>query len=288
MAQDPASDSPEVKSGDFHSRSTGSLPSQRVPTPWPSAPASIQNPVRQVVTVPAQQENRWPEWVFMKVSWGNADMGKIPLQLVIHFGKHRRKVGGGEIEFGLSAGELHVQLRNATIPIESRKPETPLNVSVDKKVEKKSHTAHSSRPGEFKASVGVESGLPTTNIEVSVPSGSTTEWTEDETQAFARTEWQISTKGSEINPIWSFESLDGVPFLRGGWVADIGTVVVQAEPCSLAANFISSPRYMRIQDIDGVMAGWATRMQKAFGIGMYKELRSHLSRCELTYPGALP
>jgi hypothetical protein len=204
---------------------------------------------------------------------------KISLHLLINFSAQWQSLGVGRIKFGLKGGELKLKLTNCKIPYEDRRFVQPLDVSVQKERQdqKGNKTKTSIEPSwnDGKAKAKVKLG---------------TEQTENRADKFQITPYQISSKGSEVNPIWEFKVETGEPFLEGTLgKEELGILTVSDKPCFIEATFEVSQRDVEFIEAEGLwLKNIIPEQRTALDIALVKRLLKHkltpyLSRVELQY-----
>ncbi len=208
-----------------------------------------------------------------------AETEKISLHLLINFNTRWETLPIGRIRFGLKGGELKLNLKNGKIFYEDRKFTNPLAVSVQKERQDQKGSQNK---------VGVEPSWADGKAGTKVNLG--TEQTESQTDKFQLTTYQISTKGSENNPVWTFELETGEPFLKGSFgKAELGILTVIGKPCCVEATFEVSQRDVKLIEAEGPwLKDIIPEKREALDIALVKLLLKHkltpyLSRVELQH-----
>ena len=150
------------------------------------------------------KENNCPECLFLdleekpvgKKGFFGSIPNKIDLHFTISFNQQWQDIGMGRVKFGIRGGELRLKLNKGNkIPYKSRNFNDFLLVATDSEVEIKQGRESIS---------GVGASLATDKA------GLTAKGEENQTasrqEKFHKTTSYISTKGSEEEPIWVFET----------------------------------------------------------------------------------
>jgi hypothetical protein len=204
---------------------------------------------------------------------------QIKLHLLINFNEQWESFKLGRIKFGLKGGELKLKLQNSEMPYEARQLAAPLTVHILKeRQEQKSSTNK----------IGVEPSAASGKAGVKVNLG--TEGTENITDKFPITDYQISLKGNNENPAWSFQVETGEPLLKGLLEkTELGTLNVTGKPCYVEATFEVSRSDIKVVLGEGI---WNKNLIpekrealeiKFIKLLLNKKLGSYLSRVKLQY-----
>ena len=196
---------------------------------------------------PLESENKCPDSLWMQlegipVQSGSTDTEQLELYLTINFNEQWEPLLGGRIKFGLKGGELKLKLENGEMPLATGE----LNGSFDLSVQKERQQQQGS-----KTQSNVEASLAESKPGVQDKLG--TEKTTGETAQFQLSSCQVLTKGSEVDPAWSFAVKTGKPVLNGLLKkAKLGTVNVTRQPCCIEATFEVSAQDVFMTDAEGL------------------------------------
>lgn len=170
-------------------------------------------------------ENRFPDCVHMDlvVNPLDTDEGrKIQLFLTINFNLESvdTETKFGIIEFGLRRGELRIKLDNGKVPYEFRELTGTLEPSIKKEREVQEHA---------KLQKDMNASKPRLSQEK----------TSSKKDSYQILSCQITTKGSENNPAWVFETVTGEPILKGLLSKRLLGIVnkIESKPSIIEATF---------------------------------------------------
>ena len=163
---------------------------------------------------------------------------QIDLFLTIRFNEHWYDLPGGRIRFGINGGQLTLKLENGEIPLDLIDLSGPFNLAVSVKRVKKDTTK-----GKKGVKVSAQGG------EISQESEETAEYS-DEISFIA---CQVTTKGTNTNPVWVFEEKQEERVLKGLLKsAKLATMNILAKPCVVRAEFDISNKNIQITDFEGI------------------------------------
>jgi hypothetical protein len=204
---------------------------------------------------------------------------QIKLHLLINFNEQWESLPCGRIKFGLKSGELKLKLQNSQMPYEDRQLAVPLTVHIQKERQEQRSSTNK---------IGLEPSGDSAKAGVKVKLG--TEGTENITDNFAITDSQISLKGNNENPAWSFQVETGEPLLKGLLEkTELGTLTVTGKPCYVEATFEVSRSDIKVILGEGI---WGKNLIpekrealeiKLAKVLLNKKLGSYLSRVKLHY-----
>jgi hypothetical protein len=234
------------------------------------------------------EENRWSEWVFMRLEPGYATEHLLDLHLTINFSEHHLPLLGGRVTYGLKAGDLRFDINGAEIPYQTREPKSPLSVqlfierTISNSVQGSSKTA---RSAEASIDIGQNQGKGIAKLDAETQQGAE----KITTDKFDHSVSQIQSKGSENSPIWSFEAKSDDPVLKGGLCRyKLGTLSVLADTCSIQATFETMRRHICITGGDGIWPDDLGRSKRAvidllIRNFVAKQINPFLSRIQVLY-----
>lgn len=235
--------------------------------------------------VQANSDNRYPDCLYFNLR-GQSNpwaQNQIDLYLTINFNEQWQDLVGGRIRVGLKGGELRLTVDNGAIPYESRELTGLLALSVPKK---RTLQAAQKRQAAFDLGMGQKpfGGKPGIRATAGL------EQTQTRADEFRFIACQITTKGSEDSPAWEFAVETGAPVLKGLLKnAFLGTLHVQAKPCSLEAVFQISKRDLYLTDAEGLWPSDISQNKRAILERMIvlrllaSKYQPYLSRMELRY-----
>lgn len=164
-----------------------------------------------------KQETAWPQWVYMKLEWGQLYDDKLELLLTINFGKHNIKVLGSEISFGLRRGQLKIIALQALIPYEDRWPRQEFKESIlTKRSVNTEDVSTQNKSSGFDAKYDFKE--TSTSIDFSKKNDKEIQKKTSVQDEFEHTIWQVDIRGSEKECYWTFEANDGYHHLRGSLI----------------------------------------------------------------------
>lgn len=218
-------------------------------------------------TTATEPSNRFPDCVFVKlhcapvatesaaatviITTGTRSSldDPIELQLTIRFGTQEIKVPGGQVWFGLRRGELKLKIENGRIPIETTGLSALFKTFVPKEIQKRGGSEQ-----EGSLTIAVASGFGTKAKTVS-----------ETTTKVMIEESQVSTRGTEEEPVWVFESKISDTPLKGQLSeASLGTVEVAVQPCKIQATFeVRGQRDICLTEAEGLWAKDLGRNKRA-------------------------
>ena len=222
-------------------------------------------------SIPTQYEVRTSSVVVPAISSSTSNKS-IELTLTIRFGDQRMKVPGGSVWFGLKRGELKLNLENGKIPLETQELTRPyeLEIEVIEREEKGEEI-------EFHATAtsGVDIGGNQKNIK-------------NTSVQKTRMIYQTGTRGTEVNPVWIFETRTTELILIGQLSqVKLGTVEVAAHPCLVDATVEVRRQDIQLTQADGLLlpknfGQYKTALlQRAFCLRhIAPKLQPYLSRIE--------
>lgn len=192
--------------------------------------------MQQVQASQLEGENKFPNCVFIKLHKRLAqpeETNSSPivvtatrpsptrptvLKLTLRFGEHSIEIPGGLVKFGLKRGQLQLKLTNGKIPIETMGLTRPFEVVIETEVQQE-------RGRETEANLAMAAGLKSKDV------GKTTNKQKCST-------YQVSTQGTEEEPVWVFEAKTQEPILRGQLTEEtLGVIQATAEECHIEATF---------------------------------------------------
>lgn len=190
----------------------------------------------------------------MKLKWGEINSNGADVHLEINFNEQQKKfLKIGKIWFGLKSGELCLNINNGKIPYEDRALKSHLEIKYDTTREIKSIKTKkdsSELAGDLGSSI--KEMKPTISAKITPKSGKSIEGTEQIQETFPYTKWQITTKGSEKEPIWCFKCATNI-ILNGTLQNEkLGTVRLSEKYCSLQAEFKVSMRDIVITNCEWI------------------------------------
>ncbi len=143
---------------------------------------------------------------------------EFELKLTIRFGEQEIQVPGGRVCFGLKRGELKLKLENGLIPLEKTKLIARLETEIEFEEQQE-------KGKESEASIAIAAGIKTKDSDKTIVKGK-------------YKAYPISTKGTEEEPVWVFETKTKEPILRGQLTQEsLGVVQVNSSPCLIRAIF---------------------------------------------------
>ncbi|NER39028.1 MAG: hypothetical protein F6J93_34585 [Oscillatoria sp. SIO1A7] len=234
-----------------------------------------------------EPENKCPSCVFIKLESSRIKEGwlwdrqtkAIELFLTVSFNEQEEKILGGAIRFGIKRGTLSLALTNCRSPYENR----GLNDILQ----------HNLLLERYKRSSNEEkrsSGFSISPNKISAKIDSELEKALERTDKIKFDTHQVSTKGSEANPIWDFQVKTGEPCLKGTIPKEVLAILtVDDVPCKIEATFTASLRELHIEGIEGLWPGEISRNKMAvmerWIVRHFLEpkLEPYLSRQELKY-----
>lgn len=182
-------------------------------------------------------ENRLPDCVLMKLHSTSAQQeqvtslilstlskplaissGEINLKLTIRFYKQKISVPGGQVEFGLKRGELKLSLENGTMPLEKVLLKSRLVPEIEVECQQEN-------TGEIEANIAIAPALKN----------------RDSYKTAMKSKYlanQVSTRGTEEEPVWVFECKTNESFLVGQLTEEpLGMIHIKSAPCRVKATF---------------------------------------------------
>jgi hypothetical protein len=204
---------------------------------------------------------------------------QINLYVTLQFNEQQESLFAGRIKFGLTGGQLRLKLENAEIPLECRKLDGSVQLCF---TDEKQQQRGSENQTEVEAA-SVES-QPRGKANVG------TKKTQERTGKFQCTSCQITTKGSEENPVWVFELETGKPILKGLLEnVKLGTLKVMRKPCRVEVTFEVLPRDVYLTEVEGLLPKNISKKRRAVlerAIArclVEQKFKPYLSRQELRY-----
>lgn len=192
----------------------------------------------------------------------------VDVQLTIRFGKQSMQVPGGIVWFGLKRGELKLTIHNGEMPIDtmglSQQFEPCLNVTEQQ---------DQSQETEVHAAVG--GGVKQTNAQAT-------------TNKTTRKVYQVSTAGTEKEPIWIFAVKTQDPTLEGQLSKTrLGTILIGSHPCQIRATFEVRKQDIHLIEASGLLLPKdigrckTALLERAFCLRhIFPKLQPHLSFVE--------
>ena len=211
-----------------------------------------------------EPENKCPDCLFMQLTGEPLDskqwfqqqrvLEKIELKITLNFNEQWQELPKGRVKFGIRGGELRLTLTNGKIPYPDRKWNKKFDPSIPRKrqtkisqKEKGSGKASASSSGDVKAELTGDSE----NISETI-------------DTFPVSTAQVTTKGSEEEPVWAFEALTGEPILKENLTQEkLATVTVEKMPCEIRATFEVAERDLYFSDAEGVWPSNISRNKRA-------------------------
>lgn len=224
-------------------------------------------------------ENKCPECLFIDLQGILVQSDGIDLNLTINFNEQWEALKGGRVKFGLKGGELRLKLENSKSPYEFRKFTRLLTVEL---IMGRDTTGSYKTTGSAGLSVEKEKAGVSTNFSAEEQYGAT--------DKFQFTTCQVTTKGSEENPIWDFRVKTGEPVLIGSLTnSKLATLSVTKKPCCVEATFEISKRDVYISEGEGLYPDNISRNKRAWierEIALWlleTKLNPYMSRVRLQY-----
>lgn len=243
-----------------------------------------------IFTVPQPEpENKCPECLYMKLDLDPVEPEKFldianrkrnfELYLTINFNEQWEPLIGGRIKFGLKGGELRLRLENSRSPHKLRKLTGRLQDALQIERNEKEGTE---RQG------GAEASLAENRVGAKINLGG--KESGERTDKFEFTACQVTTKGTETNPVWSFEERAGEGVLKGLLSEQkLATLNGTAKQCYVEATFEVSNRDVHLTDAEGLWPQDISRNKLAVlyevlaRFLLNNKLKPYLSRAELRY-----
>lgn len=183
------------------------------------------------VVQPARPDD-WTPWIYLGLDWQQEGRQPPAVALSITFGRHHVNIPGGRIWFGLRGGELALRPSGGQFSNGHFWPQNPLEVKVEVK-----RTLRTEQSRKLSQSASAKADLEPLTAGFNYGSGSEISSAQIIEDAAQFVHWRISSHGSPIHAIWSFEAAPGEPCLDGRLVAqaiarfasaaEIGTVNAQ-------------------------------------------------------------
>lgn len=178
--------------------------------------------------------NSFPDCVFMKLhsapvqghklgflihnNQTSESVEHVDLKLTIRFGKQAINVPGGLVWFGLKRGELKLRLENARIPLEKMGLTAKFATEIE-------YEEQQERGKEFEANLAVAGGVKDKGSEKSA-------------SKVKYMTYSVSTRGTEEEPVWIFESQTKQIILKGQLTEELlGTLHPSSTPCLIKQWF---------------------------------------------------
>jgi hypothetical protein len=234
-------------------------------------------------------ENRCPDCLYIKLTGTPKPSisNRIELHLTINFNEQWQNIIGGRVKLGLKGGELRLNLRNCTMPYESRELTGSLANAIEKT--RQEQAANKTHLG-IEAKLSNLAVVPTLTAKTGIKASASTETSQEITDEFEFTTCQITTKGSEENPAWAFAVGTGEPVLKGLLKnAMLGTLNVEVKPCLVKATFEVSRRDVYVTDAEGLWSPDISRnkravLERAIALLLLQsKFQPYLSQVELSY-----
>lgn len=211
---------------------------------------------------------------------------QIDLHLTINFNEQWQDMRVGRIKFGLSGGELRLNLKNGEIPYNLRKLNSELQLEITKERQQQaSQESKQGTEGSLEANIN-----PLRLVKVVMKGILERKASAGRTDKFQFTAAQVTTKGLPDKPVWVFEDKTGESVLLGSLIqAQLGTMEVTDKPCQVEARFEVSLRDVKLTDAEGLWPpGVSDEKKAALDRGLVKLLLRHkfkpyLSRQVLHY-----
>jgi hypothetical protein len=203
---------------------------------------------------PVEQENRWPHCLVMQLEPGTASPDTLELRLTINFNEQHLPLLRGRVTYGLAGGDLSLSLSGGKIPYALREPKNPLAIQLaaDRTV---TSTLREGSKGTRSAGVDLEvaeskgKGVAKLQSQAEIQQGTERQLADK----FPHVVSQITTKGLEEQPIWSFELKSGDPVLKGSLDQFmLGILRLSGGACRIHATFETLRRHIRITGGDGI------------------------------------
>lgn len=206
-------------------------------------------------------DNRFPECVFLKIQPVEKISNSVDLHLTINFDETKQRFKLGTVWFGLRGGDLNVDIKNGRILYESRllKKSFDIELKIKREMEVdeiyKQETARSGS-GE----IGIKAG----SLKSSRSKSDNMEDKKRIHDSFEYNLCQITTKGTETNPIWSFKSKTGEKYLIGSLVdKNFGTINIEKKPFCAVVTFVAFSRDIIITGTSGIWPDKITTNKKS-------------------------
>ncbi|WP_194050909.1 hypothetical protein [Nodosilinea sp. LEGE 06152] len=232
-------------------------------------------------------ENRCADCLFLALRVDKADTSsawEVPLHLTLNFNEQWENIALGRVKFGLRGGELTLTVNNGRVPYSSRFLVQDLVVSI-----KKGLTISSNIETQYDG----EGTLSKEGIVARL--SSSTKKNSSKVEVEEVNSCQVSTKGSEKQPKWSFRlrSLDELVLL-GLIENSLCYVHIEDEPCNVEARFEVSKWDVWILDAEGIWPRDISANKRAFIEReivfhlLSSKLQPYLSRIVLPLVNSLP
>jgi hypothetical protein len=199
--------------------------------------------------------NYHADCVYLQLEWGNRlPSDNIELLMEINFGEETFRFKFGEVRLGIRHGELGLSLTGGRMPYSNRKLAALLDPAIKTTRQKllgKKNTK------SIEDTLSARASLEVGKTGAGLDAGMKTSQSHDEelvvTDTLDMTLYQVSTKGSEEKPAWSFSSRDGERILIGGIKKQrIGLVSLATPKCQLAATLEVSATDIAIIEVEGL------------------------------------
>ena len=217
---------------------------------------------------------------------GNPEAEEIDIVLTINFNEQWQEIRGGRVKFGISSGELRLNLTHGVMPYELRglSGDLPLNISKERQSQGSTLEKRGNQ-GNVGGYLRGKAEVPTIGFSMAQ------ETTVGQSEKFNITDWQVSTKGDLTTPSWVFEVRTGSPVLKGLLSKEkLGTMELSGVQWKVEAMFVvPTLKNIQITEAEGPwLRNAPIEKRKAFELGLAKLLLKHrltpfLSRLELSY-----
>jgi len=201
--------------------------------------------------------NNFPKCVFLTLCCDASESETSTLKLTINFDEEWVSLFGGRICIGVRAGELQFTLRNATMPLGSRRFVHDLEAKLiaDRVVqegEKQKSGMEKSDVSKLSVSGGGREAGGSMGAESSTKKHSELERSTSSETKLKVTLTRVRAKGTDSNPAWAFESCVGEQILRGAFVNEpLGILKLYESPAQIEACFVASLRDMFVVRAEG-------------------------------------
>ena len=208
------------------------------------------------------------------------EINKAKLTFNILFNEQWESIPAGRVKFGISRGELSLELENCEVPVASRALCGDLELSVEKN-RQQTNKEHSS--------VAVQGSISQNSMALNTKYSQ--ENSTETTDSFHFIACQVTTKDSPKSPAWVFEVKIGEPVLKGrlsedelGMLEGTGRLI-----WSVKARFEVSLRDVKITDSEGIwLQDFVPENRAVLDRAIAKQLlkyklKPYLSRVELRY-----
>ena len=163
---------------------------------------------------------------------------QINLFLTIQFNEHWLDLPGGRVRFGINGGQLTLKLENGEIPLDLLDLGGLLNLDVSIKRVKKD-----TKKGKKGVKVSAQGG------EISQEDEESSEYSDE----ISFKTCQVTTKGTNMNPVWVFEEKQEERVLKGLLKsAKLATMNIRAKPCVIRAEFDILNKNIQITGFEGM------------------------------------